>query len=577
MKALKAGAALLLLALIGCEAEQQVEYETRVSSPEDLAAHSEEFRKEVIEVTDGVYVAVGYGLANSILLEGDDGVVIVDTMETLEEAEAVMAEFAKIVDFEAKPVKAIIYTHNHADHIFGALAFSEGREVPVYAHATTDYYIDRILSVYRPIIVVRSMRMFGNYLDDAGLINDGIGPRLGYGPGSSLGVIRPTVTFQDELEDEVAGIRFKLVHAPGETNDQLFVWLPDKKVLLPGDNIYKAFPNLYTIRGTPYRDPMDWVDSLDKMRALEPEHLVPSHTRPVSGTDKINRILTDYRDGIAYVHDAAVRGINRGLTPDELVASIKLPPHLAESPYLQEFYGTVEWSLRSVFSGNLGWFDGNPTTLQPLPPDERARRYVELAGGEQALRDEVQQALQDGDHKWVLELTDYLLRLNLEDQGVRDVRAEALTRLGEAASNPNARHYYLTQALELSQGLEIPSQTAEPDPRMVHSFPLENYMRAMAVNLDPQDSADLEKTVTFVFPDAEEAWTVQVRRGVAEVREGAAEEPDLTASIDSKVFKEMLADLRNPAVVIAKDFTVEGSTLQFVKFMRMFKDPDEQR
>ena len=107
-------------------------------------------------------------------------------------------------------------------------------------------------------------------------------------------------------------MKLELVHAPGETNDQLFVWLPEKRVLLPGDNFYRAFPNLDTIRGTLYRDVLQWVESLDRMRERRPEHLVPSHTRPLSGADAIHAALTDYRDAIQFVHDQTIRGINRG-------------------------------------------------------------------------------------------------------------------------------------------------------------------------------------------------------------------------------------------------------------------------
>ncbi len=253
-------------------------------------------------------------------------------------------------------------------------------EVDVYAHATTSYYIDRVVNVIRPAISLRSARMFGNLLPrgEDGVVNAGIGPFLDL---RTVSLIRPNLTFDDRLEVELAGIRLELVHAPGETDDQIFVWLPEKKVLLPGDNIYKAFPNLYTIRGTPYRDVLDWVRSLDRMRALEPEHVVPSHTRPFSGRDNVRQILTAYRDAIQFVHDQTIRGINRGLTPDELVATVRLPPHLAEHPYLAEHYGTVEWSVRSVFSGYLGWFDGDAATLSPASPAERARGLAELAGG----------------------------------------------------------------------------------------------------------------------------------------------------------------------------------------------------
>ena len=146
-----------------------------VSVNVDLAAHSDEFKREIIKVTEGVYVAVGFGLANSILLEGNEGVIIVDAMESMEAAVPVKKAFSRIT---AKPVKAIIYTHNHPDHIFGAKVFADDDKPDVYSHDSTLYYINRVVNVIRPVIFRRSMRQFGTYLPPGALTNAGIGPRL---------------------------------------------------------------------------------------------------------------------------------------------------------------------------------------------------------------------------------------------------------------------------------------------------------------------------------------------------------------------------------------------------------------
>ncbi|MCD6584279.1 MAG: MBL fold metallo-hydrolase [Desulfobacteraceae bacterium] len=562
----------LILCVIGCEERHEKAVFENIQTVDALKKHSEEFKKRVEKVTDGVYVAIGFGLANSILLEGDDGVIIVDTLECLEVAAEVRQAFEQITQ---KPVKAVIYTHNHADHIFGASVFADNPSIPVYAHETTSSYIDRVVTILRPIITRRSMRMFGNFLNDDGLVNAGIGARLNLNQDSTMGTVRPTRTFSDELSGEIAGIRFQLIHAPGETDDQILVWLPDKKVLIPADNIYKTFPNLYTIRGTMFRDIKQWVNSLDKMRALKPEYLVPCHTGPVSGADKIYRILTDYRDGIAYVHDQTIRGINLGLTPDELVETIHLPPHLAKSPYLQEFYGTVAWSVRSIFDGNLGWFDGNPSNLFPLPLDTRARQIAKLAGGGNELQSQAEKAFNEGDYQWTLELTDYLTRLMPNNKNVTDLRVKALIALGEKQSNPNARHYYLTCAAELGQGLTI-HQQGNPTPEMVHSFPMARFFESLAVNLDPEKSADVEQTVQFIFPDTHENYFVQIRRGVTEIQPKRYENPDITVTVDSKIFKEMLGKLRNPITTIATKFEIEGGKVAFLKFMAMFNPAYEE-
>lgn len=563
----------LIAVLPACHKGTEKAQFQKLGSPAGLEAHTREFEKGVVPVTEGVHVAIGYGLANSILIEGNDGVIVVDTMETIEAAREVRQAFEAIT---RKPVRAVIYTHNHADHVFGAGIFADRPGIDVFAHETTGPLIDQVVSVLRPILTVRGMRMFGNFLDDDALVNAGIGHRLELHEGSTIGVIRPNRTFSDKWNGTIAGIRVELVHAPGETDDQIFVWLPEKRVLLPGDNIYRTFPNLYTIRGTSHRDVRKWIASLDRMRALRPLYLVPSHTRPVSGEDGIYRILTDYRDAIAYVHDQTVRGMNMGKTADELAATIKLPPHLARSPFLQEYYGTVAWSVRSIYNGYLGWFDGNPTHLAPLAPMEKARHMAVLAGGTPALLASARKADQTGDFQWVLEMTDSLLLLDPDNQDVLDLRVRALTALGESETNPNARHYYLTDAAELGQGLRI-GQMGRPTPQMLAGIPMKQFFDALEVNLDPEKCLDMETTVGFNFPDTGEQFSILVRHGVAEIRPEMVSPREITVTVPSMVWKEMLARERNPLATIATQCDIEGSRIRFLKFMAMFAPEFEQK
>lgn len=417
-----------------------------------LAEHTAEFEKGVIEVTDGVHVAIGYGLANSILIEGDDGVIIVDTLESTVAASAVKQEFAKIT---TKPVKAIIYTHNHYDHIQGASVFAGTDRPDVYAQERTMQIIEHSLQKMQGAIRARSMRQFGVPLRGQQFLNAGIGPRLmiDLAPGRSF--LPPTKLVGDEpLAAEIAGVKLEIVPAPGETEDQIYVWLPEKKVLMPGDNFYRAFPNLYAIRGTRFRDPGEWVTSLDKMIAEEAEFLVPSHTRPLTGRDKIRETLSNYRDGIRSVLEQTIAGMNQGLTPDELVQQVKLPEHLADDPYLQEYYGTVEWSVRSIFAGNLGWFDGNATNLFQLSDRERAERTAKLAGGNDALLQQAQAALEAEDYRWTAELADHLIALEVSPKQAHELKADALTALGHQQVSANARNYYLTSAQQLRRAAQ---------------------------------------------------------------------------------------------------------------------------
>ena len=419
---------------------------------EKLRAHTNEFRKEVIRVVDGVYVAVGYSLGNAILIQGDGGSIIVDTLTNVADAREVKAEFDKI---SKTPVRAIIYTHFHADHVGGASVFAGSDKPEIYSHQ---------LLAERAPDVGRAGRdggnQFGSGLADALYINAGIGPGVGRrsaaGTSSAVqdGYLRPTRTFNDaSLMLTVAGVRLQLIHTPGETSDAISVWLPDTRVLMPGDDFYRAFPNLYAIRGVRLRPVDHWVASLGTMIDLNPQHLEPSHTRPISGASNVGAALTAYRDGIKSVLDQTLAGMRKGERPDELIQQVKLPAALADNPYLQEFYGTVAWAVRAIYTDYLGWFDGNATKLFPLPEQERARRIVAMAGGADRVVARAREAIASGEFQWAAELADYVLAIDGANTDAKRAKAQSLIELGERQTSANARNYYMSAAQHLLRDL----------------------------------------------------------------------------------------------------------------------------
>ena len=255
---------------------------------EKLFKHSEEFAQKIYSYENGIHAAVGYGIANSYLIEGNELNIIIDATDSVFQAEKVYKAFNAI---NSNPIAAIIYTHNHGDHTLGAKYFVDQQDdLPlVIAHESTAKSVEKIFGILNPIISSRSSKMFGTMLPEEEVVNVGIGPYLSVGR-SAPGYIKPNVTFDNELKLNIAGIAFEFFHAPGETDDQIFVWLPEYEALFPGDNIYKTFPNLYTIRGTSHRDVNAWVNSLDAMIALEPKNIFPSHTLPFLGDSAIDTL-----------------------------------------------------------------------------------------------------------------------------------------------------------------------------------------------------------------------------------------------------------------------------------------------
>ena len=419
----------------------------------ELKAHPDYFKREIVQLADNVYQAFGFAASNVYMIVGEDGLIIVDTSETTAAATNILAEFRKISDL---PVKTIILTHSHRDHVSGASVFAEGGAPEIIA--STRFSDDSLFVASahpQPVkaMQVRTKRQFGiglSYPDE--IVGIGVGPGDRPLKGMGAGAMTPTRRIGDEGETvTLSGITLQLVRAPGETPDHIVVWYAEKSVLISGDNFYRSFPNLYAIRGTAYRDFDAWADTMDLLMGFEPEVLAPGHTKALFGADTIKVALTDYRDAIRHIVDETRNGMDAGLTIDELAATVKLPNHLAEKPHLREYYGRVDFAVRAYFVGTMGWFDGNPTTLDPLSPREEAARFVDMAGGPDAVVAQIEQAQSKGDLQWALQLVDRLICLEHDLSAMRQAKAALLTARAVDQINCPTRHYYLQCAKELQQ------------------------------------------------------------------------------------------------------------------------------
>jgi alkyl sulfatase BDS1-like metallo-beta-lactamase superfamily hydrolase len=543
---------------------QLIEYTSEV---EELVQHSDEFIPKVYSYENGIHIAIGYGIANSIMVEGEGGNIIIDAADSVHEAEKIYKQFKQI---NSNPIKAVIYTHNHGDHTFGAsYYYNLSDEKPkIIAHETTAYYIERIMGILNPIISERSAKMFGTFLPEEQLINVGIGPYLGVSQ-SVPGYIKPDITFSDELKINIAGIDIELYHAIGETNDQLFVWLPEKKALMPGDNIYRTFPNLYTIRGTTHRDVKGWIDSLDHMRSLNPNYLYPSHTKVLEGPE-VMETLTLYRDAIQYVHDQTIRLMNQGLYPDQIVEMIELPDEIANSPFLKEFYGTIRWSVKSIFNGYLGWFNGNISELDPLSRVAEASRIAAMVGGADNIYLQLEEAVNREDMQWALQLSDHLIALEYKLKQVNSLRAIAAEHIGQRSPNPNKRNYFLSSAIELKPGFnrEI---LIKSNAELLMQLSMDNFFNILSVSLNPKKVDAGQYRACFSFNSGINK-TITLRNQIAEIS-SITDNCDLNISAEDNLFKGSLAGLYNPLTTVASgQIDTNGKSAEYLMFLSKFRN-----
>ncbi|ESO89741.1 hypothetical protein LOTGIDRAFT_234133 [Lottia gigantea] len=544
-----------------------------ISGPDTIQKHQEHSKTfntaQVIKVTPKIYCAIGYALANSIMIVGTDGVVIVDVTESVTSGKEVLKAFKKITK---KPIKAIIYTHNHADHTFGASAFIEDpKKMPeIWAHNDIIRQFQRVFYTHQAFMK-RAMRQFGALLTNT--INAGIGSHLRLNShDSSIGIVYPNKLFMGKERDiMVAGLKLKLVHIPGETADQIGVWVEDQKTFLCADDIYKAFPNLYAIRGTPARDLLDWTSSIDTMIALEPEHLVPSHTRPMKGGKYIKDLLTTYRDAIQFIHDQTIRLTNKGYHPDEIATLIKLPKKMASLSYLQQFYGTVEWSAKGVYNTYMGWFSGDATELFPLTPDEEATRMAKLVGGANVLAAQAKDASKKGDHQWALQLSSYALRVDPDDVLAKDVKVKSLMSLGRRQISANGRNYYFTSAME--ELGEVNNEVGDEQRAMfIQNVPILNLFNMLRVKFIPESCDHLYLTVLFVFKDTNQFIRVQVRNAIVLIHDKPSKTYDIKVQTTESIWRQVLSSRFSALSSMASgELSVEGGMLKFKEFMGCFE------
>lgn len=479
----------------------------------EVVARIAYLEKTVVKVSEGLWLIGGYSIANCAVIEAPEGLIVYDTGDYAEEGKI----FREVIETQIskRPIKAIIYSHSHYALAGGAMV-DDPRSVVVIGHPKLNETVKANLAgggapsaipELGPVLTARLAVQFNNFMPD-----EGPDARLA----AQLKVKEPaflpvTQTVEDGQTLDVAGMKLQFFTKYIADDYCVTVWIPEKKAAL-NNFFWPGTPNLYSLRGAVYRDPQVWLGGLKVLRNLQPEHLLSTHARTISGQAQVHEALTNYMDLVALTYDQSLRGILHGLGPDDLRYFVYKPSHLAEPAYNAEVYGETSFYPQAVYAFQMGWYDRDATTVFKLPPRDEAERLVALMGGKAKVLEGAQEAMTKKEYAWAAQLVNYVYILDPTDRAARQLKADALRKLGHLAFGAIPRAFLLSEARAL-EGKEAIPVLIPPAPAVIASDPAKflNYHR---VRIDPRKAETIDQVVTFTFGD--ETVGLHVRRGVAE-------------------------------------------------------------
>lgn len=517
-------------------------------------------------VAPGVTVFGGDTILNLTVIEGDDGLIVYDTGETGEDGERFLAQIRSVSD---KPIVAILYSHAHYVHGARQLV-GDGDGVSIIGHPKLDENLRNggagaLFPETGPLLTSRAMQQFNQHVAPSG--PDGIGGGLiRFGHSGLLPVNLPVAHGQ---RMRIAGVDMQFFTQHGsDTDDCLTVWLPERGVVL-NNLLWPYLPNVYTLRGSKFRDPREWRDGLQLIADLEPEVLVNTHARSIVGREAVRDTLEHVVDALNLILDQTLRGILRGHGPEALREFVELTPELAAHPNLTQVYGEIAHFGPYLYQNALGWFDGDAATINPVPPVESASRLVEAMGGHERVLALFGEAMQRREFAWAAQLIQYLYRLAPQDAAVRARKAEVLRALGRVTPAHTTRSWYLSHARALVGEVRIP-RLQFPSLRMMGAMPPSESMDQYRVRIDPRKAGGraMRTALRFTDRDARHGW--RVRRGVATFESAPPADVDLELEVGFEAWLRFFSCRAGLDPFLAGARAVSGTIDEARRFFGLF-------
>ncbi len=531
----------------------------------------------LFQVDKNIYQLRGFDLANTTLIKGQSGWIVVDPLTTLETTQSAMA-FAE-QHLGKINLSAIIFTHSHIDHFGGVLSLINGQQaeekgIPIIAPSGFMHEAVSENIVAGPAMMRRGAYMMGNALDRSatGHVDTGLGKQVIFG---STSILQPTLVIdRPQVNMTIDGVDIEFFNMPNsEAPAELTFYLPQWKAFCGAEILSHVMHNVLTLRGAKVRDALLWSDyigqSIDRLDKVE--IFFNSHHWPTWGHDRIITQMQQQQDMYKFIHDQTLRLANIGYTPREIAERLKLPESLAGNFHIRGYYGTLSHNSKAVYQHYFGWYDGNPAHLNPLPPVQSAIRYVEFMGGADTLLEKAAVYQAKGEYRWVGEVLNHLVFAEPDNIAAREMLAEAYRQMAYQAESGPWRDIYLSAANELIRGDVVSNDVAMSSKAFLQQVPLAEFMKALTVKLDAEKAEGERLKINIRFTDRDTNFVLWVRNSVMYYRQLPIDKSaDVTLSLTQKLFVDILLGEAGIKTLISSDeLSVDGSLLVLLKFFSL--------
>ena len=512
------------------------------------------------EVIPGIYQVRGFDLSDITFIRGKTGWIVFDPLISAECVRAAWTLFQKHVG-EGLPVSAVIYSHTHGDHwggVRGLIDEADARSGKVMVIAPVDFMNFTISeNVYAGNAMNRRLfYQYGLLLPAAphGYVGQGLGQGTSAG---SVGLIAPNRFVSEAIEEiDVDGVRMIFQNTPNtEAPREMNTYIPEMKALWMAENVTATLHNIYTLRGAPVRDPLNWSKYIGEALfrfGLEAEVMFASHHWPRWGNARIQEVLRAQRDLYANMNNQILHLANQGVTINQIHNVYEVPKDLQQKWYCRGYHGSPQHNARGVVQRYLGFWDCNPATLIPLSPEDSAPLYVEMMGGSEKIIARGRALHDEGNYKLAIEIVNKLVQAEPANGEAKDLLADLFEQMGYQQENPGLRNSFLAGAYELRSGIPQGEMASTSSPDVIRAMSTELFLNFLGIRMDSRKAEGMRFTINLVTPDNGEMFLIELENATLTNIQGfQAEKPDLTLSINRSDLEQTMTGAKTLEAQIA--------------------------